>query len=298
MWDKISVRFLLLYLPWMILWSPFLGHRSDGTGGSYSTRYIWFLVATAAGPAAVALILALATKLSRLTLFKVQLSILLFIISLCAGEFYLSITHDDAFAELRAWGQRKAWMTGFQSQENHSWHAAYAEYSTDRYGFRRNTIVPDWDDGDSELVFVVGGSSAFGYGLNDRETWAEHLQQGLNEHGPGPAVSVVNAGNNAFNSLQVLMRFYNDVLPHSPAVVVFYENRNDYSGRILSTEDILFSGTMHDYVVRIKRDKSLYERTLLFYFAEKAVNSWFGSSAHIDRGVQDASPIVERNPED
>jgi len=191
-------------------------------------------------------------------------------ILLFATEIFLRIKHNDNFAGYRSWGHKKSIIFGFEAEPNHQWQKFGATYSTDAFGFRTHLQGGNWPDSDGLKIFAMGGSSAFGFGLNDDETWAHHLENYLEEKTGQGRLDVINAGNNGFNSLQIFLRFYLKILPLKPTHIIFYENVNDLEAQKIEpwtvkiSEDILFSQTVSDYWSKINALKNFYARTLVF----------------------------------
>jgi len=164
---------------------------------------------------------------------------------------------------------RKSAVPAYEAQPNHTWNAADATYTTDEFGFRTHLSDRQWSRSDSKRIFVLGGSSVFGYGLNDDQTWVHLLEEKLRQDLKDRDLNVINAETLGHNSLQSLLSFYLRVLPLKPQVLLYYEGINDVDEnvqRIDSTfveEDVLFSETMTSVLSKRYAHKSFYFRTLL-----------------------------------
>lgn len=194
----------------------------------------------------------------------------LLIILAGAAEWFLRAQHPDSFARYREWGHKKSMYGGFEARPLHHWEFAGASYTTDPFGLRIHLQDPAWPTRRGVRVFILGGSSAFGYGLNDDETWAHQLEDRHNRARPDRPLTFVNAGNNGHSSFQTFLRYYIKVLPHRPAAVVLYQNYNDISRNPRSAhavavpESQLFSGSTADYWAKQQRRYNFYARTLLY----------------------------------
>jgi lysophospholipase L1-like esterase len=76
-----------------------------------------------------------------------------------------------------------------------------------------------------QLVFVLGGSTVFGVGVNSKQTISYFLQQ-LADRSQRKLV-VVNAGVTGYYSTQELIHLERNLLPHHPALVISISGRND-----------------------------------------------------------------------
>jgi lysophospholipase L1-like esterase len=77
-------------------------------------------------------------------------------------------------------------------------------------------------------VVTLGGSSTFGFGVGDDETYPAQLERVLNQRSGGaPRYEVVNFGVPHSTSSNILAMFLAEGLPLDPDVVTFYEGAND-----------------------------------------------------------------------
>ncbi len=184
--------------------------------------------------------------------------------------------NSDSFQAYRQLGHKKSIVFGFEAKPNHQWTKFGADYTTDQFGFRTNLRNPEYEKNYKYKIFTLGGSSVFGYGLNDNETWS-HLLEGKLQKNINSEISVINAGNNGYNSLQTFLRFYLRVLPLGPTHIIFYEAMNDFNFIENSTDtltvspEILFSNSIIDYWKTESRNFNLYIRSLTFYFILESV---------------------------
>jgi lysophospholipase L1-like esterase len=100
---------------------------------------------------------------------------------------------------------------------------------TDARGFRRPApALEAARTGDERVVAVVGDSCAFGWGVPEGQTLAEHLERRLDALLPASRrVAVVNAGVGNSNTAMEYARYRRDVRPLRPAWVVLAYFIND-----------------------------------------------------------------------
>lgn len=96
----------------------------------------------------------------------------------------------------------------------------------DSLGFRGPEIAARKPSG-TYRIFIVGGSSVFGYLVRDEEMSSAQLQRLLDGHVPGRRVEVVNAGVPGYNTMHTLVRFLYRIRPLEPDLLVYYQGFND-----------------------------------------------------------------------
>lgn len=104
-------------------------------------------------------------------------------------------------------------------------------------GFRRRAAVPLRPAPDTLRVFLVGGSTAFGFQglfpafpsppLSDEETIDHHLEQALTARHADRAIEVVNAAVPAYRLFQEITLFRERLVNFRPDLVVFLDGHND-----------------------------------------------------------------------
>ncbi len=266
--------FLMVFAPLCAAVIPLFFYRSENPWiGSYSQKYAAFLFAAVVVMLAWSLRTAFSSKAKNN--YAPATNALTLIISVFAmfalTEMVLRWKFNDSFAEYAKWGHKRSIFFGTEVRPNYRWQFAGATYTTDETGFRTNVSGRDWRNTDGVKIFVIGGSSAFGYGLNDDQTWEQGLQADLRRRLASRNPYVIDAGNMGHNSLQILFRTYLRVLPLKPTHILFYENYNDVSpskravDSIGIGEEVLFSKTMADYLAQKHAKENFYQRTVLFH---------------------------------
>lgn len=262
-----------------VLLAPLAFHQStEPVLGPYGAAYLTLVATLAALAFAITLGVARACQrrgnLVPLAAATGVTAIVVLIAALSEIALGFSLRSRDTFAEYEGWGHRKSLIFGFEPRPGLSWAGAGANYSTDAYGFRTRVAAPDNSPTRSGLrIFAMGGSSTFGYGLDDDATWPHYLERDL-RRAPGGQFAdavVVNAGANGFNSLQVALRYYLRVARHAPTHVVFYGGHNDVQtfampdDGIWLTERILHAPTLAAYWAARSRGMNPYARSLLAF---------------------------------
>lgn len=102
-------------------------------------------------------------------------------------------------------------------------------WSTDEHGFRRTKPVPSEKLADKPefRIAVTGGSTAWGVGVKDEQTFPAQLEEALAAKCPGLEIVVWNAAISAQTSGQERRRFETDVLPLKPNIHVALSGFND-----------------------------------------------------------------------
>lgn len=98
------------------------------------------------------------------------------------------------------------------------------------HGFRLGRGEQDWppDAASQRVIFVFGGSTAFGFGVPDRQTIPSYLAEVLTAEEPGTRPAVYNFGVPAANSTMERIQFEQTLAAgHVPDVAVFLDGLND-----------------------------------------------------------------------
>jgi len=268
-----------LGLSFGVLLMPLAFHQSpEPVLGPYGALYVALIATLAAFALAITLAVARACQrrdnLVPLAAATGVIAIVLLVAALSEIALGFSLRDRDTFAEYQRWGHRKSLIFGFEPRPNRNWTGAGARYSTDAYGFRTRVAARSSSPTPSDLrIFTMGGSSTFGYGLDDDATWSHYLERNL-RRAPGGSFAdavVVNAGANGFNSLQIALRYYLRVARHAPTHVVLYAGHNDVQtfampdDGIWLTERILHAPTLAAYWAARSRGMNPYARSLLAF---------------------------------
>lgn len=295
--------FLLFFVPLFLLLLPLCFHRSDVPRfGPYDRNYFLILAVVALLAVCGGVVLGMLCHRSRSykPSFFGLFGLLAIVLVVGAGEIFVRCFYNNSFATYEEWGHRKSALFGFEAKPLNKWEtttklldgtSVRASYSTDARGFRTHRSGSSWENSEGARVFVMGGSSAFGFGLNDDQTWPHLLENHLQDALGPSEVSVINAANNGQNSLQMFLRYFLRIQQHRPDVLLYYENINDVAGAKLSgdfiwiEEDVLFSNTMEEYVSKIVPKKNFYAQLLLVHYLKQ----WWSSDSGADSNKKNES---------
>lgn len=100
-----------------------------------------------------------------------------------------------------------------------------------RAGYRYGGNQAEWPPEETDfVVFIFGGSTAFGYGVRDSDTIASYLQEELARLIPAEKVAVYNFARGGYYSTQERVQFDEllTVGPH-PDLAVFIDGLNEFS---------------------------------------------------------------------
>lgn len=285
---------LLAGIPLALLVVPLFFHAPvllpPGEWTAVYRKFVFLACATALFVAAFAGVVSYRTQRLLMPLY-LDFLVVLGVVLLCASELILTrkLRAEDPFAEFRQWGHKRSAFFGFEAAPNNSW--GEGRYSTDRFGFRSHP-GNSWEGQKGPRIFAVGESSTFGYGLDSGQTWAHLLEQGIRAKFHEGNINVVNAGNNAFNVLQVLLKYHLRIRPHRPDTLIFYGARNDIFGEVAALDASLFmndavltSPSLLEFWAQESAGQNIYARTLTFYYLAheapflSSLQSWQRASA-------------------
>lgn len=201
---------------------------------------------------------------------------------------------NDEFESYRKNGQQKAILFGAKNDYSHTWKDAGVIHHTDRQGYRIQKRVADWADRpELARLFVLGGSSAFGYRISDDKTWATLLDNFLAEDQKDTVI--INAGNNGHNSVQILLKSYFELAQHNPTHLLIYQNRNDAQERPLKPaevfidKELVFSSSMVEYLRAIGYG-NFYFQSVLGHMLKTSIGKYFIKQERLQRtesGIRD-----------
>jgi lysophospholipase L1-like esterase len=97
--------------------------------------------------------------------------------------------------------------------------------SVNSLGFRGADISTRKAD-NTVRIFCLGGSSTWGFHLNEGQTWPDRLRDQLGASFPN-RVEVINAGVPGYTTFQSLINFQTSILDHDPDIVIVYHVWND-----------------------------------------------------------------------
>jgi uncharacterized protein YjbI with pentapeptide repeats len=101
------------------------------------------------------------------------------------------------------------------------------EITFNSYGLRGAEFQEQKHDIDFR-IFAVGGSTTFGSGDNDDETWSVHLQQIINEKITDKKIEVINGGVGGATTVSEYDLIKNKLSSFEPDLIIMYDGVNDY----------------------------------------------------------------------
>jgi len=93
-------------------------------------------------------------------------------------------------------------------------------------GFRGPEILQETSD-EVYRIFIVGGSTAWGYYVSEDRTIIEYLQENFNQLNAKKRIEVINAAIPAYNSNDELNLIKNKIVKYNPDLVIIYDGLND-----------------------------------------------------------------------
>lgn len=176
---------ILAGVPLLLLLLPLLLHTSPhGVFAGYSGAYLALLIGASAG--ACATVWAVAVRCSRARSRRPAVAFVTvlgaFMGSLGFAEWALRASPlDDTFRNLALFGHERSLLLGFEQRADHEWQQGGAGLATDERRFRKRANEPVMPGDPRTTIAVVGGSSAFGFGLADQEAWPSRLEARLQQ---------------------------------------------------------------------------------------------------------------------
>lgn len=158
--------------------------------------------------------------------------------------------------------------------------------NVDVNGFRHTGNQGPWPPLKNDLViFFFGGSTSFGYGVQDSETVASHLQEILNQR-MGIPVKVYNFGRGAYFSTQERILFEKLLLDgYIPNVVIFLDGLNEF---MLVDGNPGYTGQLRKFMR--ESDVSLFRKCLNEMPVVKFIKS-FSESSSFSTSAPDSSSV-------
>jgi lysophospholipase L1-like esterase len=169
--------------------------------------------------------------------------------------------------------------------------------TTNRMAFRGPEVAVPKPDG-TVRALLLGGSSTFGWGVNDTETIDRHMSRILTERYPNLRVEVVNLAFDGYDSYQLLERLRSDGLRLQPDAVIVNAGVNDaHNAWVRNLEDgdrrtLLYEATMEQLRVEAARGgPTLWTRTKHYLYLGR-LPGWVRGQAQLAaaRAATDGKP--------
>lgn len=149
------------------------------------------------------------------------------LIAEAATRVLLFATHQDvaAFDADFRWYRSDPFL-GFVLTPGMQLNHPSLKFRTNALGFRGAEINAKKAPG-TVRIFCLGGSSTWGFMLNDGQTWPDALQRQLRLQYPGRRIEVVNAGVPGYCTFQSMINLQTRILDYQPDLVIVYHVWND-----------------------------------------------------------------------
>ena len=96
------------------------------------------------------------------------------------------------------------------------------------FGFRGNEFTEQKSEYEFR-IFAVGGSTTYGGGTNDNETWPVHLHRMLELEIPDKKIEVINAGISGANSKSEFILIRDKIVNYEPDLIIIFDGWNDWN---------------------------------------------------------------------
>jgi len=134
---------------------------------------------------------------------------------------------DDYFTELDDETKRQLCIENIEIQYFDTGTISREELTTvNQYGFRGDNFPIEKPE-NTYRIFALGGSSTFGSGKLDNQTWPYHLQEKVNNESFAFKVEIINAGVGGAESLSETKLIKSKILNFQPDMVLVYDGVND-----------------------------------------------------------------------
>ena len=120
-----------------------------------------------------------------------------------------------------------------------------SDHFINSHGFRGPEISEN-KPSDTYRIFIVGGSTTYGSGVNDANTIPSLLQKKLDEKNYDQTIEVINAGFSGGTSMVEIKLIKEKILKFAPDLIIVYDGFNDvkrYYAENINPEDSKFSQT-------------------------------------------------------
>ncbi len=206
--------------------------------------------------------------------YGVVLLLILIVLSELTIRSFFWVTHMDIAAfdiDYRVYQPHP--FLGFTLKPSVKINHPSMHYKTNAFGFRGEEISAIKGP-DTVRIFCLGGSSAWGHGLHDTETWPYKLQKELQKMYPARRIEVVNAGVPGYTTFQSMINFQTNILDFQPDIIIVYHVWNDikYWTEITPTHNFSRTGLAFDKPPQTFLDRILHKSyTFIFLGAIKRI---------------------------
>ncbi len=138
--------------------------------------------------------------------------------------------------------------------------------STDHLGRRVSYPEHMKHPEDATQIVCLGGSSTFGTGVTDADSWPYILQEKL-----GKGYCVTNLGVPGYSTLEAVIQLSTIVPEIEPDIIIMYEGWNDLKNYHLANIESTYSehGMLQRTILKVNRKKSLADYSFIYFIAKK-----------------------------
>jgi len=175
-----------------------------------------------------------------------------------------------------------------------------ARATVNTMGFRGPGVAVPKPPGTLRIV-LLGGSSTFGWGVDDHETIDSYMREALLERYPDRTIEVVNLAFDGYDSYQLYERFRSDGLALEPDVVIVNSGVNDVRNawyrdiRDGDRRTMLYLGTLDQLRFELERGGPTIWSRIKHWFHVARVPGWVHQQVRLagSRSVaQDLQPAA------
>jgi lysophospholipase L1-like esterase len=130
-----------------------------------------------------------------------------------------------------------------------------AVYTINDHGYRGKPFELTKPGGTVRIV-SLGGSTTFGIGNHNHETYPYYLEEDLKQRLPGTPLEVINAGLVSATTAESLIRFALRIVSLEPDILVVYHGYNDLAPRVFDG----FESDYYHFRKIMSRESPYYER--------------------------------------
>jgi len=138
--------------------------------------------------------------------------------------------------------------------------------TTNEEGYRITSAESVAKDGDQINVICLGGSTTFGVGVDDEDSWPYILQEQL-----GDQYRVTNLGIPGYSTMEAMIQLTSTVSELDPDVVVVYQGWNDIRNYHSPNKsaDYFWNGAMQQVYLQVKKTKSPLDNFAITYITNR-----------------------------
>lgn len=152
-------------------------------------------------------------------------------------------------------------------------------------GFRGNEL----QDNPDYRIFVIGGSTTFGVGVTDSNTFPSILQQKLSAKFPYHNIEVVNAGIPGAYSFPEANLIKNKILAYDPDLLIIYDGWNDLDRNFEHYFETSSDIKLSDRIIRlVKQSDYVTPQVILelyFNYKHEVIDMVPFNSSHIEQKI-------------